>query len=62
MDAFLEMDASRRNGCISGKPQINKTGTGRNRKPEQANNQWGNWSSHQKPPKTQKYLSIITLN
>ena len=26
-------------GCISGKPQITKTGTGRNRKPEQGNNQ-----------------------
>ena len=26
----------RRNGHISGKPQITKTGTGRNRKPEQA--------------------------
>ena len=33
---------SRRNGRISGKPQTTKTGTGRNRKPEQANNQGGN--------------------
>ena len=35
-------------GCISGKPQITKTGTGRNRKPEQADYQGGNRSSHQK--------------
>uniref|UniRef100_A0A8C0KAG8 High mobility group nucleosome-binding domain-containing protein 4 n=1 Tax=Canis lupus dingo TaxID=286419 RepID=A0A8C0KAG8_CANLU len=33
---------SRRNGRIPGKPQTTKTGTGRNRKPEQANNQGGN--------------------
>ena len=32
----------RRNGRISGKPQTTKTGTGRNRKLEQANNQRGN--------------------
>ena len=31
----------RRNGHISGKPKTTKTGTGRNRKPEQANNQGG---------------------
>ena len=30
------------NGRISGKPQTTKTGTGRNRKPEEANNQGGN--------------------
>ena len=30
---------SRRNGRIPGKPQTTKTGAGRNRKPEQANNQ-----------------------
>ena len=33
---------SRRNGFKSGNPQTTKTGTGRNRKPEQANNQGGN--------------------
>ena len=30
-----------KNGCIFVKPQITKTGAGRNRKPEQANNQRG---------------------
>ena len=45
---------SRRNGDNSGKPQTTKTGIGRNRKPEQADNQGGNGSCHQKPPKTQK--------
>ena len=32
----------KKNGRISGKPQTTKTGTGTNRKPEQANNQGGN--------------------
>ena len=31
-----------RDGVLPGKPQTTKTGTGRNRKPEQANNQGGN--------------------
>ena len=31
-----------RNGRIPGKPETTKTGTGRNRKPEEANNQGGN--------------------
>ena len=43
MDAFLKSQKTA------------KTGTGRNRKPEQANNQGGYGSSHQKPPKTQKF-------
>ena len=34
--------AIKKNGSISGKPQTTKTETGRNRKPEQANNQGGN--------------------
>ena len=38
----IALRQSRRNGRISGKPQTTKTGTGRNRKPEQANNQVGN--------------------
>ena len=39
---------SRRNGHISGKPQTTKTGTGRNRKPEQAKNQGKNWKQSSK--------------
>ena len=34
--------AIQRNGRISEKPQTTKTGAGRNRKPEQANDQGGN--------------------
>ena len=42
MSSYTPMNqAIRRNGRISGKPQTTKTGTGRNRKPEQANNQGG---------------------
>ena len=37
-----KLEESRRNGHVPGKPQTTKTGTGRNRKPEQANNQGGN--------------------
>ena len=43
-----------RKGRIPGKPETTKTGRGRNRKPEQANKQRGNTSSHPKLPKTQK--------
>ena len=42
MDAFLESH------------KLPKLEQEENRKPEQANNQGGNWSSHQKPPKAQK--------
>lgn len=41
MDAFLETYKL---------PKLKQA----NRKPEQANNQWGNWSSNQKPSKEQK--------